>query len=70
LTSSTYAAAAGVLVNATRNLTGRPMLKTLHKWEIVSMVRAQVVIFLDMVRPQADACVPPLPPANPRDLPA
>ena len=59
-----------MLVNATRNLTGRPMLKTLHKWEIVSMVRAQVAVFLDMVRPQADACVPPLPPANPRDLPA
>ena len=70
LTSGTCAAAAGVLVNATQKLTGRPMLQTLHKWEIVSMVRAQVVVFLDMVRPQADACVPPLPPAKPRDLPA
>ena len=69
LTFSTYAAAAGVLVNATQKLTRRPMLQTLHKWEIVSMVRAQVVVFLDMVRPQADACVPPLPPATPRDLP-
>ena len=43
-----HRAHAGVLVNATRRLTGRAMIKTLHKWEIVSMVRAQVVVFLDM----------------------
>ena len=43
-----HRAHAGVLVNATQRLTGRAMLKTLHKWEIVSMVRAQVVVFLDM----------------------
>ena len=70
LTSSTCAAAAGVLVNATQKLTGRPMLQTLHKWEIVSMVRAQVVVFLDMVRPRADACVPLLRPASQPSGPA
>ena len=50
-----HRAHAGVLVNATQRLRHDQdaaqvggMIKTLHKWEIVSMVRAQVVIFLDM----------------------
>ena len=38
----------GQLQNVTRRLWNRPMLATLHKWEIMAIQRAKVAVFLDM----------------------